>query len=88
MTSLELLASQSPPTYCQYANGRCNETFFNPPTKRRVFFAYPSTPSQIAESISMAVGLLREANPEWDWQIWTDMNVSGQLIVCEICKTD
>ena len=86
MTSLELLAPQSPPNYCQYAGGRCNEIFLKAPRKRRVFFAYPSKPPQIAESISLAVDALKKTQPDWDWQTWTDMNVSGQLIFCEICK--
>ena len=86
MVSLDLFASQSPPTYCEYAGARCNETFLEAPSKRRVFFAYPSAPPQIAESISLAVDALKETQSDWDWQTWTDMNVSGQLIVCEICK--
>ena len=87
MTSLELLAPQTPPNYCEYVRGPCNETFLDPPIAQRVFFAYPSAPPQIAESISLAVDELRKQRPECDWQMWTDMNVSGQLIVCEICKT-
>ena len=86
MTALELHAPQSPPSHCQYAGGSCNETFLPAPSKRRVFFAYPSKPPQIAESISLAVNSLKKAEPEWDWQTWTDMSVSGQLIFCEICK--
>ena len=86
MTDLQLVAPQSPPGYCQYAGGACNETFLKAPTKRRVFFAYPSTPKQIAESIELAVDALKAVEPEWDWQMWTDLNVSGQLIFCEICK--
>ena len=86
MTLLELLAPQGPPNYCEYATGPCNETFLDPPRKRRVFFAYPSSPPQIAESISLAVDSLKETQQEWDWQPWTDLNVSGQLIFCEICK--
>ena len=86
MKSLKLHAPQTPPSYCQYAGSNCNETFLPAPTKPRVFFAYPSRPPQIAESISLAVDALREAQPDWDWQTWTDINVSGQLIFCEICK--
>ena len=86
MTQLELPAPQSPPNYCQYAAGRCNETFLPAPAKPRVFFAYSSRPPQIAESISLAVDALKDTQPEWDWQTWTDMNISGQMIFCEICK--
>lgn len=86
MTKIELAAPQSPPDYCEYATGSCNETFLRPPTKPRVFFAYPSRPPQIAESISLAVDALKSKEPGWDWQTWTDIGISGQLIFCEICK--
>lgn len=86
MPSLELFAPQSPPSYCEYATGPCNETFLAPPAKPKVFFAYSSNPPQIAESIALAANALKATHPEWDWQTWTDMNVSGQLIFCEICK--
>ena len=86
MTQLDLLAPQSPPDYCEYVAGPCHETFLPAPTKPRVFFAYPSTPPQIAESISLAVTELKGIQPGWDWQTWTDLSVSGQLIFCEICK--
>ena len=87
MTSLQLIAPQDPPGYCEYVRGGCNEAFLEAPTRRRVFFAYPSTPPQIAESISLAADSLREKQPDWDWQVWTDLNITGQLIVCEICKS-
>ena len=86
MPSLELFAPQTPPSYCEYATGPCNEIFLEPSAKPKVFFAYSSTPPNIAESISLAAKALGAAKPEWDWQLWTDMNVSGQLIFCEICK--
>ena len=83
---LDLFAPQSPPNYCQYADGPCNESFFEAPVKRRVFFAYPSRPPQIAESISLAIDALKARHPETHWQPWTDMNVAGQMILCQVCK--
>ena len=86
MTEINLLAPQSQPHYCQYVGGPCIEEFLPAPPKPRVFFAYSSQPPQIAETIANAVQRLRENEPEWDWREWTEMNVSGQLIFCEICK--
>ncbi|MDE0136467.1 MAG: hypothetical protein OXM54_16730 [Acidimicrobiaceae bacterium] len=81
-----LFAPQSQPKFCQYAGSACNENFLAAPSKQRVFFAFASEPPQVAESISLAVEALKGSHPEWDWLTWQDLDVSGQLIFCQICK--
>jgi hypothetical protein len=81
-----LYAAQQPPNYCQYVAGACQEAFLSPPTKPCAFFAYSSDPAQIAETISIAADSLRNKEPDWQWTTWNDVNVTGQLIFCEICK--
>ena len=81
-----LFAPQIQPGFCQYAGGACNEDFLASPARPRTFFAFASEPAQVSESISLAVEALRSGHPERDWLTWQDLDVSGQLIFCQICK--
>jgi hypothetical protein len=74
-----------PPTYCHYANGPCDQTFF-PTLRPTVFFAYPSAPENIAHVVEGAVEKLKASKGDTDFLPWKGLNVAGQTIFCEICK--
>ena len=76
----------SPPAYCQYAAGECDQTFSSLDTKN-VFFAYPSEPANVAATVETAVDLLRSTTRRWNWLSWKMLPVPGQVIFCEICKS-
>ncbi len=76
---------RSPPSFCQYADGACDQQFLGtlPST---ALFLYPSAPEQIANSIESAVTLLRHRRPTDRWISWRHLANEGQIIFCEICK--
>jgi hypothetical protein len=76
----------TPPTYCHYVGGPCDQAMV-PAERSTIFFAYPSTPEPIAATIEEAVGKLRRVKPSWSWLPWKDLPVAGQTIFCEICKS-
>ena len=47
---------------------------------------YPSEPVIIANTIEEAARQLRSAASEKTWKTWKHLNISGQIIICEICK--
>jgi len=75
----------TPPQYCEYVNGECDQEFSKSPLKN-VFFAYPANPQIIAATIETAVNGLRSTNRKWNWISWTMLPIPGQIIFCEICK--
>lgn len=88
--TLSTAATRQPPSFCEYANGRCDQNF---DTARRsgVLFLYPNQPELIATVIEEAAKLLRATasstmNAPRDWVTWKDLGVSGQIIFCELCK--
>ena len=76
----------TPPSYCQYASGECDQQFANT-DKKHVFFAYPNEPPNISATIESAVEVLRTSNRRWNWLTWKMLPVPGQVIFCEICKS-
>jgi hypothetical protein len=76
----------SPPAYCHYAAGPCDQVFGEAPKAESVFFAYPSLPEPIAVAVESAVAKLRQRRPSWSWNTWKQLPVHGQTIFCEICK--
>jgi hypothetical protein len=74
----------TPPGYCQYADGPCDQTFLRS-EHRGPFFLYPSKPSQISATIEAAVAKA-SASRRPAWTTWRDLPTPGQLIFCEICK--
>ena len=76
-------ALRSPPSFCQYANGACDQAFDDIPVRRGVFL-YPSDPPAFAHTIESAVGILRERTDTWI--TWRHFEVQGQVIFCQICK--
>ncbi len=75
-----------PPSYCQYAEGPCDQTFTDL-FKGGTFFVYPSKPNQIAATILSAVQEQQRRQPEAAWSSWNDLRVGGRIIFTEICKS-
>jgi hypothetical protein len=75
-----------PPAYCAYASGPCDQNLDDVSSSETIFFAYPSTPEQIAVTVETAVTKLRRSRPAWSWRSWKQLPVHGQTIFCEVCK--
>jgi len=69
------------PKYCQYCNGDCDEVSLES-NSGRPFFIYPSDPTNIADTIQNAVDQL-VSDKAYSWK---SLDVSGNIIFCEICK--
>ena len=76
----------TPPAYCQYVGEACDQSFTEP-AKSRVFFAYPSSPSVVAGTISSAIETLKQSYPRTQWLSWEDMDIQGQMIYCQVCAS-
>lgn len=74
-----------PPDYCQYAPGRCDQSFSGI-VGTDVYFFYSSKPEVIASTIEEGAALLRRREPDFSVKTWRDMPINGQLIFCQICK--
>lgn len=75
----------TPPAFCQYAGGPCDQDFSKVEQIDAVFL-YPSEPAIIADAIESSISLLRRIQPGLEVRSWRDFNVSGRIIFCEICK--
>jgi len=83
MTQLNLIPQ--PPSFCQYANGPCDQSFES--TKNtQAFFFYSSQQELISNTLEEVVRKLRKANPDFLVGSWRDLAVQGRMIFCEICK--
>jgi len=80
--ALDLL---TPPAYCHYASGPCDQTFETNDSKV-IFFAYPSTPEPIAVAIESCVERLAARRSPYNWRTWKSLDIPGQTIFCEICR--
>lgn len=80
-----LLEIGAPPAYCHYADGPCDQQFAYRESTI-VFFAYSSSPPQIAATLHTAAQKLGDAVRDWEIVPWTKLDISGQTIFCEICK--
>lgn len=74
-----------PPAFCEYATGRCDQSFQNPHRSEGLFL-YSSEPQIIADTIEECAEQLPLATSKGPWLTWKDLGVSGQIIFCEICK--
>ena len=83
---MQTLPVLTPPAYCHYATGPCDQVFGEAATAESVFFAYPSSPEPIAAAVETAVTKLRQQRPSWSWKTWKQLPIHGQTIFCEICK--
>jgi hypothetical protein len=89
MGSQEQLAllpdSQTPPRFCQYASGECDQNFSNA-LRSDALFLYPSAPAPVAHSIEGAALRLNRIAGDRRWKTWKDLEIPGQIIFCEVCK--
>lgn len=76
---------QVPPTYCQYAGGPCDQDFSNARASDGLFL-YGSKPVQIAQTLEATVEQLRNLRANEEWISWRNLDVTGQLIFCEVDK--
>lgn len=80
----EILQIKQPPSFCQYADGPCDQSFAGR-QEVRILFLYPSEPKIIASTIYAASDTLRQSAPI-NSITWRDLDTTGQIIFCEICK--
>lgn len=82
---MDIVERRTPPAFCQYATGRCDQDFNGVPQAKGIFL-YPAEPRQIADAIERAVVDLRAASSTVDWLTWRDFQTTGAVIFCAICK--
>ena len=80
----ELHQIKQPPSFCQYADGPCDQSFAGT-QEVRTLFLYPSEPKIIASTIEAASAKLHQSAPV-DSITWRDLHTAGQIIFCRICK--
>ena len=80
----ELHQIKQPPSFCQYADGPCDQAFAGTQDVRTLFL-YPSKPPNIASTIHAASAKLHQIAPVHSIT-WRDLHTTGQIIFCEICK--
>ena len=75
--------SLTPPSYCAYAGGPCDQNFS---VIDRVdgLFLFGSKPPEIASTIEAAVQKLKGG--QGTWASWQDFDIAGQMVFCEICR--
>jgi hypothetical protein len=85
MTSQSNLSLSTPPSFCQYATGPCDQNFDLEGTTHAAFL-YPSEPKVIANTIEEAVKQLQTVDGNREWVSWKNLSNLGQIIFCRICK--
>ena len=81
----ESLSLLTPPNYCQYSAGPCDQRM-NGITGTEAFFIYPSEPNHLARTVAQCVRELKSFGAERKYQSWEELAVGGQIIFCELCK--
>lgn len=76
---------RTPPEYCQYVDGPCDQDF-RATTSCDALFLFPSTPPQIAATIEIAKQKLELMSGGRTWKSWRQLPITGRIIFCEICK--
>lgn len=79
------VARTTQPNYCEYANGRCMESF-DGVSRIKAFVCYPGAPIHISSTILEALRKLSQMNAGEVWLPWADMDIAGKIIFCTICK--
>jgi hypothetical protein len=74
-----------PPKFCQYAFGPCDQDF-RTAVKSNALFLFPSQPDSVSTTIEDSVVQLSKIAGDKSWKSWKDLEISGQIIFCEICK--
>jgi hypothetical protein len=75
----------TPPVYCQYAGGPCDQSF-DGLDSRDAFFIYPSEPRLLAATIEEAIRSIGLTTPDLSAISWKGIGISGQIIFCRICQ--
>ena len=76
---------RTPPKYCHYADGPCDQDFLNIGESTGVFL-YPALPENQAHTIESAVEHLNLQQPNSLWTTWREFQTTGQIIFCSICR--
>jgi hypothetical protein len=74
----------TPPSFCQYAEGPCDQSFAEI-ERRQALFLFSNAPGSIAGAIEAAASHLNEGQDE-RWDTWKHLDIGGRIIFCEICK--
>lgn len=77
------LRLNTPPAFCQYTGEGCDKDLSRLTTADGLFL-FASEPKPIAATIEAAKDELLAGSGTW--RSWTDFDIAGQLIFCEICK--
>jgi len=85
MAEIDATSKHPGQTFCQYAGGKCPETF-SEPSKETILFLYPSKPEIISSTIEEAAANISERNTNKSYITWRDLRKEGKMIFCEICK--
>jgi hypothetical protein len=75
----------SPPRFCEYAGGPCDQSF-DDLSITDGFAVYASDPPFIADAIESAVKRIQQQQPSQRWLTWKDLSIPGQIVFCKICK--
>lgn len=76
---------RTPPEYCQYVDGSCDQNFSST-TPCDAVFLFPSAPPQIAATIESAKQKLELKSGGRTWKSWRELPIAGRIIFCEVCK--
>jgi hypothetical protein len=74
-----------PPHFCQYAGGPGDQVF-DTAVHSDALFIFPSHPESIAATIEDTTVQLSRVAGESRWITWNNLDISGHIIFCEICK--
>jgi hypothetical protein len=77
------LQLNTPPAFCQFTGEGCDKDFSRLLAVDGLFL-FASEPKPIAATIEAAREELQAGGGSW--RSWTDFDIAGQLIFCEICK--
>src|SRR5438093_6985664 len=77
---------RTPPGFCQYPEGPCDQTIDGTAVTRAVVL-YPSEPEQLAATIEEARRRLEASEGARQWLTWKQFQTTGQIVFCGICKT-
>ncbi len=78
------LLLHSPPEFCQYADGPCDQDLSALANGEGVFL-FGSQPPAIAATIEAAARQLDEST-HTSWRTWRNFETGGQIVFCQICK--
>jgi hypothetical protein len=85
VTTPEATSILQPPSFCQYAGGTCDQSFASLGSVA-AFFLYPSQPEIIANTIDETIFRLKRTASGHNWLSWRELDITGQIIFCQICK--